>query len=523
MRMFGSMRWTAVTAGLLLLVLCDLHCDGTSPRERVVVIGLDGATWEILQPWIDQGDLPTLADLQVRGAWGEMQSVVPYLSPPAWTSAVTGVNPGKHAIFDFQRRLPNQSIIVNETAKNRRAQPIWNVLSAKGKRVLIMNVPMTDPPDEVNGLMIAGFPHLDEDDFTYPRDLAAAIQPYELDQMQMKLTEGEEDSLLEAYHASLDRRTRITLDWLAQEPFDLMWVVFTESDRIQHTFWMFSDPENPHYDAERAARYGREIHDFWVAQDQALAEILAATGPGTHVLLVSDHGFGPLRRDLKVQEYLRRPGGALDEREAGSIYCLDKGDAARLYITRRGRDPQAPWSPEEALAIRERLVGDLLAARNPQTGERLCEAVWTNEEVFVGTYAEVGPDVIALPSEGNFMVLGDVDAKPGSPYLEPHGPFLSGWHKMNGMYVLTGPGIRPGRCDRDPERLFSLIDIVPTLLYLLDEPIPVGLDGGLMESIIDPQVLQRRPPQSGPPWEEDYREMTPEELQNLKNLPYIGG
>lgn len=524
--MTGRRPWVwgiAVLAGTLLLALPQFNCGSSAPQTRVIVIGLDGATWELIQPWIDQGDLPTLADIQARGAWGELQSVVPYLSPPAWTTAVTGVNPGKHAIFDFQRRLPNQSIIVNETAKNRRAQPIWKALSAAGKRVLVMNVPMTDPPDEVNGLMIAGFPHLDEDGYTYPSELAERIQPYELDAMQMKLEAGDEDSLLNVYHTSLEERERVTLDWLANEPFDLMWVVFTATDRIQHTFWMFSDPQNPHYDPARAARYGEKIHDFWVAQDAALGRILAAAGPQTYVMTISDHGFGPLRTDLLVQEYLRRPGGALDENEAGSVYCLDKGDAARLYITRRGRDPQAPWSPEEALAIRERLVRDLEAARDPATGERLLEAVWTNDEVFVGTYAEIGPDVVALPAEGNFLVLGDPEAEGGEPYVRAHGPLLSGWHKMNGIYTLVGPDIRPGRRDREEGRLYSLIDVVPTVLYLLGEPIPMGLDGSLMQSVIRPERLEEHPPEGAPPWEEDYREMTPEELENLKNLPYIGG
>ena len=524
MRGFGSWIWgTAIVAGTLLLALSQVHCGGSAPETRVIVIGLDGATWELIQPWIDQGDLPTLADIQSRGAWGELQSVVPYLSPSAWTTAITGVNPGKHGIFDFQRRLPNQSIIVNETAKNRRAQPIWKALSANGKRVLIMNVPMTDPPDEVNGLMIAGFPHMDEEGYTHPFELAERIQPYDLDDMQMKLEAGDEDSLLNVYYTSMEQRKRITLDWLTNEPFDLMWVVFTATDRIQHTFWMFSDPQNPHYDPERAARYGNAMHDFWVEVDQTLQEILAAVGPENYVMMLSDHGFGPLRQDLLVQEYLRRGDGPLDENEVGSIYCLDKGDASRLYITRRGRDPQAPWSPEEALAIRERLVRELETARDPVTGDRLVEAVWTSDELFVGTYAELGPDVVALPSVGNFMVYGDTEAEGGEPYVRPHGPLLSGWHEMNGIYTLTGPDIRPGRRDREEGRLYSLIDIVPTVLYLLGEPVPMGLDGRVMESVILPERLERRPPESAPPWDEDYREMTPEELENLKNLPYIGG
>ncbi len=490
---------------------------------RVVVIGLDGATWDLLQPWIDRGDLPNLAALQQTSAWGELQSVVPYLSPAAWASAVTGVNPGKHAIFDFQRRMPGQAVIVNETAKSRRAQPIWNMLRPSKRRVLLLNIPMTDPPDEVNGLFIAGFPHQDLTGYTYPPDLERKIQPYELDRLEMRLVPGREDSLLATYARCREYRKRIILDWLRNEPFDLLWAVFTGTDRIQHTFWLYADPQNPNYDPVSAQRYVQAIHDYWVEQDRALGEIMAAVGSDATLLVVSDHGFGPLRYDLRVQNLLRAPGSELSSREADGIYSLDRGDAARLYVSRRGRDPGAIWSPTEALGVRGKLAGALRRAEDPRTGGRVCETVWGSEEVFRGTYAEKGPDLVALPAEGYFLTLGDPAGDVAGPVVGPHTPQLSGWHRMNGIYAVRGPGIAPGRRGNEGDRLCSLLDIVPTVLYLLDEPIPAGLDGDLMRGLLGPDRLAKKPPRAAGPLEEDYREMTPEEMQNLRNLPYIGG
>jgi len=508
---------------LLLIIFLSPSCAERKPaRAPVVVIGLDGATWELLQPWIDAGDLPTLGEIQRSWAWGELRSSIPYLSPPAWTTAVTGVNPGKHAIFDFQRRLPGQQVVVNETAASRRAQPIWNMLRDSGLRSLVLNIPMTDPPDEMNGLCIAGFPHLDATGFTYPPELEQKLAGYELERMELHLIAGKEDSLLASYMRGIETRKRIVLDWLADESFDMIWAVFTETDRIQHTFWIFMDPENPSFDSAAAARYGGAIHDFWVAQDRALGEILAAVAPEAAVLVLSDHGFAPLRYELRLQNLLRLPESPLTEREANSVYSYDPADACRIYIARRGRDPNSPWSAEEANRIRDKVAGLLRHVADPRTGQPICAEVRTGEELFHGTYAEKGPDLVVVPSAGYLVTEGDRSGGPGA-VLVPHSPTVSAWHKMNGIYALRGQAIVPGRRDGQGGRPFTLTDIVPTVLYLLDQPVPQGLDGTVMTPAIEPQHLAAHPPRTREALEEDYRELSPEELKKLKNLPYIGG
>lgn len=509
-----------VVAGLLLAAGCG---GGSGQGTPVVVIGLDGATWDLLQPWIDAGDLPTLAAIQRSSAWGELQSIVPYLSPPAWASAVTGVNPGQHAIFDFQRRVPGETAIVNETAKSRRAQPIWNILRPSGKRCLLLNIPMTDPPDPIEGLFVAGFPHPDEIGFTYPPELAERLGDYELDRLEMKIERGEEDSLYAAYTRMLVQRKEIILDWLRSEPFDLLWAVFTGTDRMQHLFWKFADRENPLYDPALAEQYGRAIHDFWVAQDAALGEILQAVPADAALLLMSDHGFGPLRYAFLLHEYLAREGGRLTERETGSVLVLDPSDATRLYVLEKGRDSGAIHSASEARRIRNVLIDELRDAADSGSGQRICERIWTSDDVFSGTYAEKGPDIVVLPTDGYMPTMRDQKTFDGRPYVAAHGPQLSGWHRMNGIYALRGTDIVAGKRDGEPGRDYSLIDIVPTLLYLLGERIPESLDGELMRALISAQRLADVPPAVAPPLEEDFRELTPEELQNLRNLPYIGG
>jgi len=511
---------------VLCVVLAALlaGCGGKeTAKAPVVVIGLDGATWDLLQPWIDAGDLPQLAAIQRTWAWGRLRSSIPYLSPAAWTTAVTGVNPGKHAIYDFQRRIPGQTVVVNETAASRRAHPIWNMLRDAERRSLILNIPMTDPPDVMNGLAIAGFPHLDRTGYTYPPELERKLAGYHLDEMEMRFMPGREDSLLRVFVEDRERRKAIVLDWLENERFDLLWAVFTETDRVQHTFWMFQDPESPHYDPRSAAVLGPVLHDYWVGQDRALGEILRAVGPEATALVLSDHGFAPLRYQVQVQNLLRRPGSSLSEKEANSIYCFDASDASRLYVARRGREDPRAWTPEEARAVRAKLMAELKQFVDPRTGLPVCAEVYANEEIFAGTYAEKGPDVVAVPTPGYFLVDGDRSGEHTDEVIVPHSPILSGWHEMNGVYAVRGPAISPGRRDGDGEERFALVDIVPTVLYLLGEPIPEGLDGRVMRGVIDSAYWSANPPRARGPLEEDYRELSPEEMKNLKNLPYIGG
>jgi len=385
-----------------------------------------------------------------------------------------------------------------------------------------MNIPMTDPPDPVNGYFIAGFPHQDDSGFAYPAELQATLPDYDLDMLAMELVPNREDSTMHAYLDQMTTRKEIAVDWLKNEDFDLMWIVFTGTDRIQHTFWVYSDPENPNYDPVLGAKYKDLMLDFWRAQDEALGEILPLIDPATTTMILSDHGFQPMRYDLKVQNYLRRSGGALRPEEAGTVFCLHPNDACRLYVSTIGRDPGARLSRAEARIIRDRTVADLRAAIDPRTGAPICEEVFVNEDVFFGTYADKGPDIIIVPAPGYFFVLGEPDSEPDSEYITPHSVKLSAWHRMNGIYMVQGDNIHAGNRLGRKGDAFSLIDIVPTTLYLMGDPIPDGLDGKVMKQVIDPVYLQENPPLEREALDEDYREMTPEEINNLQSMPYIG-
>ena len=141
-------------------------------RERVLVIGIDGATFDLLTPWMEEGFLPNLAALMGSGSHGPLRSTIPPITASAWTSFQTGKNPGKHGLFDFTQYRPGSYETSYVNASSVLAEPLWQVLSRQGKRVVVINVPVTYPPRPVNGYLISGMltPSMDVE-FTYPPDL----------------------------------------------------------------------------------------------------------------------------------------------------------------------------------------------------------------------------------------------------------------------------------------------------------------------------------------------------------------
>jgi predicted AlkP superfamily phosphohydrolase/phosphomutase len=345
--------------------------------------------------------------------------------------------------------------------------------------------------------------------------------------MEMEVREGKEDSVLTHIHEILEARWETVRTLYQREDWDLFWVVFTQTDRIQHMFWGYMEPYDPRFDPEKAYPYRNAVHDLWVRQDQIIGELLAMTDPETTVLLLSDHGFGPIYRELRVMPYLRsQTVSSLVRDFATEIYAIDPFNASQLYVAVEGRDARAVINRDRQEQVIAELKDLLDNTLDPETGEPVAKKSWLQEEVFPGLYTDKGPDLTVLTNRGYFFVRAE--GLVGED-VDPVGPLsvsLSGWHEMPGIYALRGDGLVSGRRDRQGDRLYNLMDITPTLLYLLGEPVPEGLDGIVMTGLLDPQILESRPVEYGAPFDEVYREdEIPDstEIDRLKSLPYIGG
>jgi predicted AlkP superfamily phosphohydrolase/phosphomutase len=421
---------------------------------KVLVIGLDGGTWDLILPAIEEGSLPCLSSLLAEGAWGILDSTIPPATFPAWSSFLTGMNPGSHGIFDFTRRRLGTYQVEFINSTYRRGQTLFGVASAAGKRVGVMGVPATYPPENLNGFQISGFDApvavgIDPS-FVRPRELF-----YDLRSRfgRYKITDFQEINIGRTWHRNVLPRIQETLEQkaaiasylYAREPWDVFMVLFGESDTVAHHYWMFHDPRSPRYDPEGARELGAAIRSVYEGLDRAIEDLLAINADRRSVLILSDHGFGGtgnkvvyLNRWLAEQGYLlfrTSPGQrslralkeaglrAVPPRWQEQLFRRGRGVAANLlesktrfgglywertqafseelnyapslWVNLRGREPEGIVSPgSEYESLREDLIAALLNFSDPETGAPVVRRVYRREEIYSGPMVEFAPDLV---------------------------------------------------------------------------------------------------------------------------------
>ncbi|HEX7880639.1 MAG TPA: alkaline phosphatase family protein [Candidatus Eisenbacteria bacterium] len=506
-----------LVAGCLAAVFVSAGCGGKAPAPRVFVIGLDGATFDLLKPWLDKGELPNLKRLMDSGVWGELASVNPIISPVAWTSAATGVNPGKHGIFGFERPDPTHpgAQLLN-TSEQRKAIPVWTLLGNAGYSVGVLNVPMTWPPDPVNGVMVSGFPFpesLGTSPYTSPAGLAPSLGDYPLDKMGEGLVTGAEGDMLARIVQSRDAVVRVFLDWTKTRKDDFTWAVVTATDRVQHFFWGMMDEKHPYWTPERGAEFGSAIHEFWLAMDKRLGEMLAALPEDSIVLVISDHGFAPIYREMNMYNWFT--GTQLDEyvkeHRVPDVFITNGIFNYRLGTTW----PMSPAYDE----FRNLFEAEALGVVDPKTGLKPVERVARREQIFGGWQIGKAPDLVMVEAPNYYIGAGD-PSKPLEPVTDLHSTSYSAYHRPNGIFVISGPNIGKGNLAGA-----SLLDVAPTLLHLMHQPVPSEMDGRVLTAIFDPAWLSKNAPKYSDGMkilaDRPERELTEEERRRLAAVPYI--
>ncbi|MGH7788430.1 MAG: alkaline phosphatase family protein, partial [Candidatus Binatia bacterium] len=265
----------------------------------LLILGLDGATLDLVEPWVADGTLPNLGRVLAEGAWGPLASTVPAATFPSWTSFMTGVNPGRHGIFDFTRRDGGAYAVRFVNSTFRKAPTIWRLLSDAGRRVSVLGLPGTYPPEAINGYMISGFdtPVTTRADasFVHPPEFADEVAeaggfPF-ADFQEFSLGPGWHAQALQSLCDGIERKTALAERVLARAPWDCFMLLFGESDTAAHHFWGLHDPASPRHDAAGAAVLGNPLRTVYAALDEAIGRLRRRV-PDATVLVVSDHGFG---------------------------------------------------------------------------------------------------------------------------------------------------------------------------------------------------------------------------------------
>ena len=270
--------------------------------SRVLIIGIDGGTFDIIQPLIAEGKLPNLQHLLKNGSHGNMETTMPPMTFPAWTSYMTGVNPGKHCVYDFTERVPGTYMIRFINAKARKAKTIWRLATEHNKRVGVMAVPVTYPPEEVNGFMICGFDApgvnaLGDTQSMFPPELLyelkESVGDYIISSNIIKeIDQGRADLAIDIILKTVDRKAEMAKYLYKKEPWDLFMVLFGESDLVGHHYWKHYDPKSPFHEVDADEKCRNAVESVYKKIDQTIGELMASAHPDTDVLLMSDHGFG---------------------------------------------------------------------------------------------------------------------------------------------------------------------------------------------------------------------------------------
>jgi predicted AlkP superfamily phosphohydrolase/phosphomutase len=518
--------------------------------QRVLVVGIDGGTFDVIRPLIQEGELPNLAALMTEGVIAELRSTVPPISAPAWISFMTGKNPGKHGFFDFVGNTHRTYVGNALSFADLKVQTLWSILSKHGKRLILLNVPMTYPPAQVNGVVVSGLgAPLDAQDITFPAgvydELREHVGEYEIDQSIERRFDGQIPSpssledLIQRLHRMTEKRTEAALFLLRNHPWDLFMVVYVMTDRLQHLFWKYRDPSHPDYDQEFAARFGRAISDGYRKVDEAIGRIHREVGDNVTAIVMSDHGSGPLHECFFVNAWLLQRGyltlkrtlpwrfratraplhRILSRLRLASLTRLLPERINRLGIPRvkripkgwqelidwsrtrayasgvlgidinvRGREPHGIVNPgEECEALLQELTRELRGLRHPVTGEPMVHSVMRKEEVYAGPFVEDATDLI-------FAMQG-MQKIPHSRHVTSRrlfGPPPIGWsgaHRFEGILTMRGPKVRQGASLRQAQ----IADLAPTILCLFGLPIPRDMDGRVLEEAIDLGVLASHP------------------------------
>lgn len=537
-------------------------------KNKVMIIGVDGGTYRFINPMIKEGKLPNFKRLINNGVACDLISTIPSVTPTAFTTFMTGVNPGQHGIFDFAGGIHHdyrKRTILNSS--NISVKTIWEIASENNKKVISIGVPFTYPPLPVNGIMVShGKPNPDgvKDIKTYPPEIGkeileniGGIQQENLDRRDKKFGKMSDSDfyqdLIEKVHYVFDKTRMAALYLMKKYEWDIFMVHIILTDTFQHFFWRFIDPGHVSYDKALAVKFGNAISKAYEDVDKMLGEILDLKDDNTTVMIMSDHGFGPVhyyfnmnywleeigllkRKKSIVNHYSARtttirrgltkigcrniadklPGWMAEMRLPIVKHAIDLGgayafryhagrfadridwtqtkayaDIHGINLNLKGREPEGIVSPgKEQEEVIQYITEKLLSLKGPINNDTIVGEVLKKEDVFRGHCTKEATDLYFFFKEGQYYYLSP-DASGNEIFTKLNGNIpLSGHHvshrsTQRGIFIANGPEIN----NKTGLGETRMMDIAPTILYLLGLPLPAKMEGTIIKELIDKSFL----------------------------------
>ena len=508
--------------------------------DKLLVIGFDGATFDLIRPLTENGRLPTLAHLMQHGAWGTLTSTIPPITPTAWSTVFTGKNPGMHGIYDFLELDPATYQRQPVYTDRHQEKTVWDLLSEAGLPSIITDVPYTYPPRPLNGLMLTGYgtPRTPGTRFTFP-DAWQSVLPNSLHETvavaQPVHAFDRSQAFLDEWQQIMNGRLRLLRHLITEQAWSLFFHVFSITDNLAHVFWTYLEPSHPNYGRSEAPAYREALFDAYVQCDRILGDLLETAAP-VNVIVMSDHGFGSVYPRQYLFQRLTNAGYTAYQTQGGrgdrllklamrlytqfpflrewvknlrpnSQQALKAGltrsgllpgsnpiDYAnsrvipsdfglQLWLNHRQRFAHGLLDAADTAVLAHQLITFLLDDRDKATGQPIIRQVYTGSEQYTGPFAPLGPDLII-----EYRNFYQPDAPPTG-----NNPFLEGGHTHDGVFIGHGPAFRAAAIDTP----MSLTDLAPTMLHLLGQPVPPDMNGRVLTETLTPAFLTKQPVRHG--------------------------
>jgi len=528
-------------------------------HPKLVIIGLDSATWDLMEPWMAEGQLPNLAKLVTEGVHGRLESAIPPLTPPAWTSFMTGKNPGKHGIFYFLEPQPGSYAMRYANAASRRSRTFFGLLSDAGCKVGTVNIPFTYPPEPLNGFQVSGMDTPSEQSaFIFPPELRQELESavgkvrFDITHLGFMSTDERREQVL-AEMAKIDEQwAKAGLYLLEKHPAEVMMFTFMSIDTVQHHFWQYLDAGHFLHDPVGARRFKDAILQVYRRLDGVVGRFLERLPEETMVMVVSDHGGGPVSdRVLYLNRFLEKLGllkykeqkkslfGQAKQQVVRSVYRILYGilgpeqkkflaglfpglrerfegaytsfanidwgstkaycseilaSPPSIWINRKDKKPAGIVSDEEYEPLLDLITQKLAELKDPRTEQPVVPRVYRRDELFHGPFSEEAPDLILDWWSANaFSVKPSFPEESDQPVLQvrPRGPVKGA--EWGGTHRKDGILIMRGGPFRRAATIEGarLVDMAPTVLHIMGQKVPDDLDGRILVDALEASYVEQ--------------------------------
>lgn len=469
---------------------------------KMIVLGFDGCSYSLINKLKDK--LPNFSKLISNKKLGTLISTDPPHTAPGWTSAFTGVNSGKHGIYQFWDTQAYEYIGKFMGSDDLNILPVWEMLNIFGLKTAVVNVPMTYPPKEIDGLMIT-WPLHNTLRYAYPNNILYEIKNsggHYLSDLSTMFQGNLEDYISKAME--ITKKRLVTLLYIIDKyPYDFYVSVFTEIDRVSHFYWHFMDKESPYYTSCKIEEFELAVERIYIEADKVIGEIMEIMDKETILMVLSDHGFCKGNINFYIQSFLiessylvlkednssqtmEKNTGTLFDVKADSWLECNIGDqkyvvdwnkttaymaapgSYGININLKERQSQGIVKKDDYNEVRGQLISKLRNVRHPATNEYLFKDVKCREQVYWGEKTDTAPDIILIPYDYGTMVHHDI--KPGIMFGVPE---QKGMHDMDGIFSLYGDEVED---EALPEQA-DIWDITPTILDYFGIEQPKYFDG----------------------------------------------